>query len=57
MMSGIYLRAKGLTVPVWYARQFTKWGAPIVMVLLLTGYLQLNTGFTIEEERKIIAKY
>lgn len=56
-MSGIYLRAKGLTVPVWYARQFTKWGAPIVMVLLLTGYLQLNTGFTIEEERKIIAKY
>lgn len=56
-ISSVILRQRDLTIPLWFGRQYLKWGGASLLALVFVGYAQLQRGFYMDEQRKIFLNY
>ena len=56
-ITSVILRQRDLSVPLWMGRQYLKWGGTALLALVFTGYAQLQRGFYMDEQRKMLLNY
>jgi hypothetical protein len=44
-------------MPLWFGKQYMKWGGVSLLALVFVGYSQLQRGFYSDEQRKMFLHY